>query len=322
MIFLSLILLLFSYNAKAAGPLCDTIFRSSNIGCEDTANSNSSGGSYPLLFDAFNFNPSALPTFSTPFGVEAYLNQGKVNFALIKGTQVMGLGASAKQSNATFFSGTENSKVAMENTNPSFRSSSLDKFINLGTAVNFLKIPNVGSLPFGLGYKYNPETKKWSLTPGMEIRTSILSLGVSFNREKADKYFDGFYEVQDERDNVDLNAGLKIYKLLLGYSLAYQKNTTNYYQAQASTITSRSSYTIATHISSATLVTDNMSFTAAYRKQNDSRMQSAYYNNVTSTYKNAHTLLGAAYKTQHLELGAFYNYVLDNDVSAVAKIFF
>lgn len=319
MFILFILTVLFSSDLQAAGPLCDTIFRSTNIGCEDQASSNSSGGSYPLLFDAFNFNPSALPTFITPVGVEAYYAEKKVNFALIKGTKGLGFGASAKNSSTTFFSGSENYKVALSNTNPSYKSSSLDKYINLGTAVNVLKLPNAGSLPLGLGYRYNPETKKWSLNPGFELRTSLLSLGLSYNRETADKYYDGYYDLQEERENTSFNAGLKISKLLLGYSLINQKNSILYYQHLAEVADFRSTYTVTTHIYSSTLVTDHMSFTAAYRTQNDSRLESAY---AGSTYKKSHTLFGAAYKTDRVELGAFYNYVLNEDVSAVAKLFF
>lgn len=305
----------FAYN----GPICDTIFKSSNVGCNDQAASNSSGGSYPLLFDAFNFNPSALPTFPTPVGIEAYLNNNKVNFAFIKGIENVGFGASSKNSNTTFFSGAENYKVALSNSSSSYKSTSLDQYINVGTALNLLKIPSIGSLPLGLSYRYNPETKKWTFNPGFEIRTSIFSLGLSYNRETPDKYNDGFYTLQEERENISMNAGLKFTNLLLGYSLIYQRDSTRYFMPQSTILSSSTIHTVGTHIFSSTLITSNMSFTAAYRKQNDSLLQSAY---VGTAYKTSHTLIGASYKSEHFELGAFYNYVLNNDISMLVKIFF
>lgn len=319
MFFFLLLAALFSSKTLAAGgPICDTIFRSSNVGCDDQASSNTSGGSYPLLFDAFNFNPSALPTFPTPVGVEGYYTDKKVNFALIKGLENVGFGASSKKSNTTFFSGSENYKVALNHSNPAYKSSSLSQYVNLGTALNILKIPEIASLPFGLSYRYSPETKKWTLNPGIEIRTALLSLGASYNRELADKYNDSFSSLQEERENTLMNANIKLSNLLLGYSLIHQKNSIHYY-FNSSSVTSSTIYTISTHIFSGTLVTSNMSFTTAYRQQNDSRIPANY---AGAGYKKSHMLGGAAYKTERLELGAFYNYVLNEDISMLAKIFF
>ena len=316
-------LILFSFFSTkvhaSGGAICDTIFRSTNVGCDDNASSNSSGGSYPLLFDAFNFNPSALPTFPSPVGVEGYYNNKKINFALIKGVENFGFGVSSKQSNTTFFSGAENYKVALSNAKSSFKSSSLDKYINIGTAVNFFKIPELASLPIGLSYQYSPEFKKWTLNPGFEIRTSILSIGLSFNNVKQDKYSDTYYDLQEERKNISFNSSLKISNLVLGYSIIQQKNSTNYYTLNTSSLLATTTNNVTTNIVSGTLVAFGMSFTGAFRQQNASNLQSAYSG---SAYKTSHTLFGANYKTDNLELGLFYNYVLNNDVSMLVKIFF
>ncbi|MFA6236700.1 MAG: hypothetical protein WC635_05175 [Bacteriovorax sp.] len=319
MIFLIIFIAFFPPVTRAAGgPICDTIFRSSNVGCDDQASSNTSGGSYPLLFDAFNFNPSALPTFPTPTGVEGYYTDKKLNVALIKGTQNVGFGASSKKSNTTFFSGSENYKVALNHANPAYKSSTLNQYINLGSALNILKIPEIASLPFGLSYRYSPETKKWTFNPGAEIRTAFLSLGASYNKEIADKYNDSFSNLQEERENFLMNANLKLSNLLLGYSLIHQKNTIHYFFNSLS-VTSSTIYTISTHIYSGTMVTSKFSFTAAYRQQNDSRIPANY---ADAGYKKSHILGGAAYKTERLELGGFYNYVLNEDISFLVKLFF
>ena len=230
------------------------------------------------------------------------------------------MGISSKKSDTTFFSGSENYKVNLKKTIPNYKASSLDQYLNLGSAINLLSIPDIGSLPLGLGYRYSPETKKWTLQPGFELRTSFLSIGASYSKEKPDKYNDTFYDINEEIENLAVNGNLKILNFLLGYSLIKQKNTATY----TSTISNfsniaKTEYQVTTQILSSTLVTDNMSFTAAYRSQNNSKLQAAYSG---STYKTTHFLAGAAYKTDHLELGGFYNYVLNNDVSLLVKIFF
>lgn len=314
---------LFASHSFAATDICNTAFRSSNVGCDDMASSHSSGGSFPLLFDAFNFNPSALPTLPTPVGVEAYYNESKLNVALIKGLQGAGFGASAKNTETTFFSGVENSKLALKNSGlSSYTSSSLDKYFNLGTALSFIKLPGIANLPLGLGARYNSAQKVWSYNPGFEIRTSYLTLGASFYSEKPKKYFDGwFYDVEEQRDNISLNSSLRIRGLVLDYSVIRQKNSSSYYMANTTTKQYSSDYTVITQILSGTYVSGMMSATCAYRRQNDSRL-TGYYTSSGFDYKDSHLLLGGAYKTDKIELGAFYNYVLNEDVSMLVKLFF
>jgi hypothetical protein len=317
-----IILSLFFYFNEASASICDSIFKTSDIGCSDEWAANSAGGSYPLLFDAFNFNPAALPTYPTPFGVEAYYNSNnkKVNFALLKGAEDLGFGASSKKSDTTFFSGSENYKVKLQKTKASYRAASLDQFLNLGTAYNLINIPDLGALPLGLGYRYNPETKKWTFQPGFEIRTASFSLGVSYNKETPDKYFDTYYEIQEEIENLSINASLKIMDLLIGYSNIQQSNKTKYTQEFAgNNIVLNTDYKVITQIISGTLIIDSLSLTSAYRSQKNSQIQSAYSGTKIS---NNHFLAGASFKTNIVEIGAFYNYVLNEDVSCLVKIFF
>jgi len=138
------------------------------------------------------------------------------------------------------------------------------------------------------------------------------------NKEIADKYNDSFFNLQEERENFLMNANLKLSNLLLGYSLIHQKNTIHYFLNSPS-VTSSTIYTISTHIYSGTMVTSKFSFTAAYRQQNDSRIPANY---ADAGYKKSHILGGAAYKTERLELGGFYNYVLNEDISFLVKLFF
>lgn len=87
---------------------CDTIFKSTGVGCEDMTRSNSVGGSFPLLFDAFNVNASSLPVNITPVGIEAFYDGEKPNFASVKGFDGFGFGASMAETEAVFFSEANN----------------------------------------------------------------------------------------------------------------------------------------------------------------------------------------------------------------------
>lgn len=320
------ILTILTQYSFAATDICDTIFRSPNVGCSDLAGSHSSGGSYPLLFDAFNFNPSALPTFPTPVGVEAYYNEKKLNVALIKGTEKVGVGASAKSTDTTFFSGVENYKVALKKLGiNSYNPSSLDKNYNIGTALNLFKFAQSLSIPFGFAYRYNAEKKTWSVNPGFEFRTNLLSAGISTYSEKPKPYSDGYYDVHERRDNISFNSSLKFGGLLLDYSVIREKNTVSYYTINSSSLVYDNYYTVITQIFSSTYVHGMMSITSAYRRQNNSRLTGSYastLNSNSSIYSNSHLLFGAAYKTPRLELGAFYNYILNEDVSMLFKLFF
>lgn len=317
-----LILFIFFFSLNAQANICDTIFRSSNVGCTDLSTSHSSGGSYPLLFDAFNFSPSALPTFPTPVGVEGYYNNGRVNAAIIKGTQGAGFGASIKKTDTTFFSGAENYKVALKQSSTPYSSTSLDQFFNMGTALNYTKLPIIKNIPIGLAYRYNPDKKVWSFHPGFEIRTTYLTLGASFYEEKPAKYFDGYYDVQEKRENLSVSASLRFKILIFDYSLLQQENNTTYTQSNVAVSNIRNSYTVTTQIMSGTIVYQNFSGSFAYRTQDDTRLTGSYATLSGGEYNKSHILAGGAYKTNHLEIGAFYNYVLNEDISAVCKIFF
>lgn len=310
----------------AATDICDTIFRSSNVGCTDLASSHSSGGSYPLLFDAFNFNPSALPTFPSPVGVEAYYDNKKLNFALIKGLENVGFGASAKKTDTTFFSGVENYKVALKKSAlSSYNTSSLDQNFNIGSALSFLKIKELINIPLGLAYRYNSEKKSWSFNPGFEMRTSLFTAGISFFTEKPHRYNDGFNDVQETRSNVSINGGFKLRNFLIDYSMIREKNDATYTSATGPSFTYNSNYTVVTQIFSAIYVDGKLSLTSAYRTQNDSRLEGVYATQMSANglnYQRSHFLAGTSFKTDIIEVGAFYNYVLNNDLSLLFKFFF
>lgn len=312
--------LLFSFPSYAlSGSACNTIFRTSSSGCESRESSNTTGGSFPLLFDAFNFSPAALPTFNSPVGIEAYYSSSKINVALLKGFDGAGFGFTSKQSSSTFFSGVENYKVALANTNSNYNSNVLGKYINFGTALSTIKIPDFFSIPIGLSYKYNPETKKWIPNPGIEIRTPYLSFGLSYYKEKSNNYSDGFYDISSTDDVVSLNASTKIENFFLSYSLIQDKYTATINQLNTNTYLTNSSYTVTTNIISSTYVFNTFSMTAAYRTQSNPSIYSGYSN---VNYKNNHFLIGGVLKTDNIEFGTYYNYVLNNDFSAILKLYF
>lgn len=308
------------YSSLSSAEICDTIFRTSSIGCQDLATSHSSAGSYPLLFDALNFSPSALPTIPTPVGIEAYYNEKKVNVAFIKGIEKVGFGAGIKHTDTTFFSGVENYKVALKQSVVSYRPSALEKTFNLGSALNLLEIPEFASLPIGLSLRINPETKSYSLQPGIDVRTEWLTLSGSFYKDKPKTYNDGILDISENHKITNIMASLRFDYLLVDYSFLKQDNSADLFYNGSRVVGIETGYVTKTHILSGTFVYEQLSLTGAYRKQSDSRL-SGNYNIGNPDYKTTHSLFGAAYKTPFLELGIFYNYVLNEDVSALLKIF-
>jgi hypothetical protein len=125
-------------------------------------------------------NPAALPIYPSPFGLE-YLNTGgKGTFGLVKGQNGFGAGVATSAGSSAFFGESENFKRALDEANGSetFRPTKNDPDINLATAVNLLKRKEIAA-PFGPGYKYNPEGKRWPPTLGAAIKTKFLNIGLS-----------------------------------------------------------------------------------------------------------------------------------------------
>lgn len=317
--------ILLALSSNVSAEICDSIFKTNSIGCQDLSGSHSSGGSYPLLFDALNFSPSALPTFPTPYGVEAFYHEKKINVAVIKGIENVGFGAALKNTDTTYFSGVENYKVAVKESNADYKPSSLENIINLGSAVSLIDLPDLANVAFGLNYRINPSKGIYSFQPGVDLRTEYLTLAASFYREKPKVYNDGFFDVKEERENVNFTAGLRFQYVLADYTMLKQKNSSSLSYGGGVVANSVTEYTVSTHIVSGTFVYEQLSLTGAYRLQNDSRLNANYSINsgqVNENYKKSHVLAGASYKTPVVEIGVFYNYVLTNDLSILLKIFF
>lgn len=310
---------------SAGGGLCDGIFRSGQWGCNDPASANNPGGSYPLLFDAFNTNPSTLPVFSSPFGLEAFYADDELNLSIIKGTNRLGLGLSHKETDMTFFSPVENYKVALKNDDDNYRESSLDSITTFGTALELLKFPGRFSFSFGLGVRYNQDKKDTTPVYGAALKFKTLSLGYSYYKETPDPYEDNFRRNTEENKVQNLGAGLKIGNFFFDYTVSSQQySAETRWTIFGSTVT-RSNYTVTTSILSALYKWGNLEIIVARRNQQNSRINETEQRLLRENgvvYKEQHTLAGLTYKSGRYSLGIHHNYVIDQDLAFLLQVLF
>lgn len=177
--------------------------------CTKGGNSKNPSGTYSTISDAFRVNPASLPTHSFPYGVEwvsSYLGppaSGESlllhNFAIIKGFERIGAGASSS-SEATFFS--NSSRIGLEGTTET-RYVALKKspretlpLLNLGTSFSLgsSKNPNGLQNSIGIGVRLNTETEEGGSSLGYTLSNSFLSVGVGIgspvdNEDFVDTYY-------------------------------------------------------------------------------------------------------------------------------------
>jgi hypothetical protein len=305
--------------------ICDNTFRSGNWGCGDLAGSNSIGGSYPLLFDAFNINPSGLPVFSSPLGVELFYADSDLNVSLIKGQKGFGLGLTRKKTNMTYFSSVENYKVAVKNSAQNFEDATLDAITNLGFSLETFNIDKFLSLPFGLSFRYNENRKFWTPVLGTSLKFTNLNVGYSYYEEDPGTITDEFREVTGKTKAHNLGSGLKFGKILLDYSLTLREIDQQIKWTSSGGETNSMKYRVTTQIISAIYKFGDIEMVAGHRIQKDTRFD----DNVKSlleqqgvTYEDEHTLLGITYKTGRLSMGLHHNYVVGQDIAFLAQLMF
>lgn len=290
----------FTLHAQSGGSswICDSIFRSSNYGCNDLARSNVVGGSYPQVFDAFNINPSSIPTSLTPVGLEIFTTNGDFNFALIKGQGKFGAAFSSSETNSNFFSNVNNYEAAAtaSSTQSSTSKGSYAPNLNLGFSVPLLG----GSSPskivpvLGVSLKRNKDTGTYKQTAGLSVNTSIFHAGASIERDSnSEKVFNASF-------------GAKVWRLMLDFTY-FENQKTPYSNTDRTTIFSSS------------FLWGNFEMDYAYRYQKNSLPPTG----TTINYSKYHNLFGAQYKLgDKFSCGIFHNYILDVDWSFVARIFF
>lgn len=283
--------------------VCDTIFKSSNYGCENPSSSNSTGGSYPLLTDAFNVNPSSLPTTKTPVGVEMFWDQSKTNFAMIKGTGKVGTGFSSSSTQGPFFSNVSNVEVAQLKSQSVRRSSDAEKTgayapnLNFGSSINLLTSPGFTS-NFGGQLKYVNDINEVRPGAGWNFKTKILNGGISY------------YKSPTIGSMRSASLGLRIFNLVA--DITYMENNTGDPNR--------------TLITSGTLVWKKFIFTGAYRVQSNAYLTQEYIALLKASgvdYRKEHQMLGVSFRPfDKLTLGYYQNYILGKGSSFVLQYFF
>lgn len=319
-VFLPIFVFIFSFKAfSQAGVrnwICDTIFKSSNYGCDNPVKSNSTGGSYPLLNDAFNVNPSSLPVNLTPVGVEMFMDGGKTNFSLIKGTGKAGFGVASQSTSGGFFSNASNVEVSQIASGQKPRSAytggsgTYSPNLNLGTAFNLIggnggqggggKF-NIGRFldsNFGLQTKYIEEVGGWRMGYGFNFKTWIFNGGFSVFKNPL---------LGDTRT---ASLGIRFWKFM--GDVSYFENTAG--DANR------------TLISSGTLLWGNFIATYGYRKQENNYVDASYVGYLEGqgvTYKSTHTMYGLSYRLKEkLTIGYYNGYLLGKGSSFLFQYFF
>lgn len=283
--------------------ICDTIFKSSNYGCDNPSSSNSTGGSYPLLTDAFNVNPSSLPTTKTPLGVEMFWDQSKTNVAMIKGTGKAGAGFSSTTTEGPFFSNASNVEIAQLKSQSLRRSTDAEGTgayapnLNFGSSVNLLTSPGLTS-NIGGQLKYINEAREFRPGAGWNFKTKILNGGVSY------------YKSPTTGSTQSASLGARIMNMVL--DLTYLEN--------------KSGDPNRTLISSGTLVWKKFIFTGAYRVQSNAYLSPEYIDQLRASgvdYKKEHYMVGISFRPfDKLSIGYYENYILGKGSSFVLQYFF
>lgn len=162
------------------------------------------GGSYPAFSDTFNLNPAAIPTTTTPFGVEAVYSSGggatKGNFAIIKGLPQFGLGI-ANVNDDSFYSynllqglkGTSGLTDQIYGYSPA---DSAMASMNFGTAVSPFPKTILDILPLpvlGVNLRFNQLTRRWDWQYGASINTKYITVGLSHRKSEGSQSNNSIY---------------------------------------------------------------------------------------------------------------------------------
>lgn len=306
MIRLSIIIFVLSFTQAAFAQsqyICDTIFKSSNYGCDNASSSNTTGGSYPLLTDAFNINPSSIPTMKTPLGVELFWDQSKTNFAFIKGMGKAGAGVSSSSTQGGFFSNASNVELAQAKANAVQRSSDATQSgasapnLNFGSSLNILTSAGLAS-NIGLDMRYVKEVGAVRPGIGWNFKSKVFNGGYSY------------YKSPLIGSLMTASLGIKIMNLVT--DITYLEN--------------KSGDPNRTIIGSATTVWKKFIFTYGYRSQSNAYLTQDYINQLRASgvdYQKEYHMYGATFRPiQDLSIGYYYNYILGQGASFVVQYFF
>ncbi|MCP4911685.1 MAG: hypothetical protein GY909_01090 [Oligoflexia bacterium] len=307
------------------GALCDSIFKSSAFGCSDGAGAQNSGGSFPLLFDAFNLNPSTIPTYLTPAGLEVYKGEEDLNFALIKGLKNFGMGLSKKFTETTFFSPVENYRIAIKERLSEYSNVDLDSILNIGFALELLNINKSISLPLGISARYNEEKSVWSLVYGTSFKLKNFSISGSYYLEKPDPYGNTTFTTAETSKVLSVISSLKFANFLFDYTYISNKRNVTETFTYGTNFSYQADYRVKTNIFSVGYKYQNLLFTWAKRKQESSGLpvtSQAILSSLGGTIENEHVLLGLRYIAKKFSLGLYNNYELGSALNILGQFYF
>lgn len=299
-IFKTLFLPSLSHAQDAEAGWCGSIFRSVQVGCGDLVRSNSVGGSFPLLFDAFNVNPASIPNYPTPVGVEAFMANRKINYSLIKGTKGVGFGSSIGSTKNTFFSPTSNLETTFLETQTATESSGdYEPNVNFGTSIAlFGKKGSFIQSSLGGSIQFNKEAKNFDYEGGIVFKTRVITLGATIT-QKADKEVVYAY-----------SAGVKMRKFFIDYT---------YFEAVQVE-------KVITKILSFNYTSGGLQLSYAYRRQVNPFVTDVIkqlYIAQGNEYDERHGMLGINYRfNDTFSLGFFTNYVLNEGSSFTVQYLF
>ncbi len=301
----SLLLLLWTVDgwSQDINGYCSSIFKGQKTGCDDLTRSNSTGGSFPILYDAFNVLSAALPTFTTPVGVEAFYDREKFNFSMIKGFEGVGAGASVTKSANTFYSPFNNMNTYLLQNHLSTIAAEAKPNTNIGFAFNLFGAKGAFlQSNVGVSTKYIAADNFWAKEAALSLQIPYLNLGYSLTSKKASETIH------------TITAGLRLWRLVADY--------VHFRDVLGST-------TITTNIVSANLSFSYFHFTYAIRKQDNPyvdqiiTLANQYAPGFPIDYQSVHHLFGGTFKLgSKLSVGAYMNYILNKGGSMVVQYFF
>lgn len=285
----------------------DRICKIFNYAC-DANSMNTPGDTYPAAADAYNNNPSSIPTEKTPIGLEVLLsvsNEEKPSFGFFKGYGQFGLAGGSVSKKNSFFSNSPNANAYgiaypyySYNPNNSIKAKDWGPDINKESYYSGFAIPLFKDtlkdflIPYvGIAGRYYTESK--------QLRESF---GLSLSRDKV--HFGMSYSKTDEGVIVEnRNIGVKIQKFsvditrLINTNIAFNSNKTWIYSC--------------IYRSESWILLGSVRFQEA---PNLDSIQKNMLNSKNIKIPSYHYFFGAQYDLNKiLSVGIYFNYVLEKN---------
>ncbi len=296
--------------------------------CANDHHHSSSSSNHPTSSSRFNFNPSTVP-ISRGLGLEFIFFKG-TDFALVTGTGRIGAAISPSNSDETFFGAAAfESTYDFQNRKMNQTKYASQKY-TLATAFNIYNNEESGlshlALNLGVMAKYNTVSQSISPGGGLSGLMGPLSFSYAVFRDESDVDLNYYIVGGKEKDLYQVatySLGLSLGSLSLDYSV-FSLSLNDQQFSNGGLPYLSDAYPATISVATATLFYQRLIMTLAARKEDSDRPAYDYSTQSLSTQRIKNENFGSLQwvASQHLFLGAFYNYYLLRELSFGLTLFF